>query len=108
MKSKNWAEIDPDTFNQGQLVSFENDKVTCLQYQHPNRMIVGSKEGRITFYDLQKKAVTLSFYISAFIMKQIVKIIELPAKVECKKHLYYTLTHGNLYVLTKSDHSIQK
>jgi hypothetical protein len=35
-------------------------------------------------------------------MKQVVKVIELPPKItEVKKHLYYVMTQGNLYVMTK-------
>jgi len=40
-------------------------------------------------------------------MKKVIKLVELPTKVtEVKKHIYFLLTQGNLYVLTKSDHSI--
>ena len=40
-------------------------------------------------------------------MKRILKIYELPSKIkEIKKHIYYVLTQGNLYCLTKNEHQI--
>ena len=42
-------------------------------------------------------------------MKQVVKFSELPTKISsCKNYLYYILTHGNLFVLNKNDHSLQQ
>jgi len=38
-------------------------------------------------------------------MKNVVRVVELPSKItEIKKHMYYVMTYGNLYVLTKNDH----
>lgn len=67
-------------------------------------VIFGSKEGRLTFYNLQKKE-TFSFVLDQKIGKQIVGIFEPHNKIpDIKKHIYYVLSHGNLYALTKADH----
>lgn len=67
-------------------------------------VLFGSKEGRLTFYNLQKKDM-FTFVLDQKLGKQIVSIFEPPQKiVEIKKHLYFVLTHGNLYALTKADH----
>ena len=43
------------------------------------------------------------------VQKKIVKISELPSKVqEMKRHIYYVLTEGNLLALAKKDHTVQQ
>jgi len=40
-------------------------------------------------------------------MKHVIQIVELPSKIsEIKKHIYYVLTKGNLFALSKDDHSV--
>ena len=84
--------------------SVVSDKVTFISFIMPPKLQFGSKEGRLTFYNIQKKE-TFSFVLDQKIMKQVVSILEPHPKIpDIKKHLYYVLTHGNLYVLTKSEH----
>ena len=41
-------------------------------------------------------------------MKHVLQIIELPTKIsEIKKHVYYVLTKGNLFAISKETHEIQ-
>ena len=37
-------------------------------------------------------------------MSKILQVVELPSKVaEARKHIYYIVTHGNLYAMSKED-----
>ena len=50
---------------------------------------------------------TFTFVLDQLVMKQVIKIFELPSKIqEIKKHIYYVATHGNLFALSKKDHRI--
>lgn len=77
-----------------------------MSFLFPNRFVFGSNQGRLTFYYLDRKEI-FSFIIEQLIMKQVVKVIELPNKItEIKKHMYYVMTQGNLFALTKVDHAM--
>jgi len=49
-------------------VTQNTDKVTFLAYRFPQMIVFGSKEGRLTFYNLQKKD-TFSFVLDQKIGK---------------------------------------
>ena len=86
------------------------DKVTFIGYfSTPQRIIFGSKEGYVTIYNLAKRE-KQSFSISNETrqgMKKVISVIELPSKVaDARKHIYYILTQGNLYVMSKENREI--
>ena len=48
-----------------------------------------------------------SFKMPPKTMQKVVQIIELPSKIAVsKKHVYYILTAGNLFAMSKSNHEI--
>lgn len=83
----------------------QDDKVTFIGYQYPMKVVFGSQQGRVSFYEMNKKSKVFSYVLDQQIMKQVLNVIELPKQItDIKKHLYYVLTYGNLFALTKSDH----
>jgi len=90
----------------------KEDKVTYLGFfTQPNRIIFGSKEGFITIWNVTKGLnektkddAIIAFKMPQNKMKKVIQIIELPSKVaNAKKHVYYILTIGNLYVMNKNN-----
>ena len=84
------------------------DKVTYIGYfTAPNRIIFGSKEGVINVYYMSRKEVNIQFAMDEEQragMRRILQVVELPSKIaECRKHIYYILTHGNLYAMSKDE-----
>ena len=89
-----------------------NDKVTFLAYfTQPNRILFGSKDGCVTFYNVAKRETT-SFVLHKETrsgMSRILSVLELPSKVaDVRKHIYYILSTGNLYAMSKEDRQIQQ
>ena len=40
-------------------------------------------------------------------MRKVIQVIELPVKItDARKHIYYILTQGNLYVMSKESREI--
>ena len=93
-----------------------DDKVTFIGYfTQPNRIIIGSKEGCITFYTLTGKE-PVRGSVEQFSMgeenrtgmSRIVQVMELPSKIQdVKKHVYYILTNGNLYAMSKEEKKLE-
>ena len=91
------------------------DKITYITFlTQPNRIVFGSKEGFITIWNITKGLVSAtkdealnSFKMPPKTMQKVVQIIELPSKIAVsKKHVYYILTAGNLFAMSKSNHEI--
>ena len=88
----------------------QEDKITFIGYfTNPNRIIFGSKEGVINIYFMSRKEPPILFAMDdeqRAGMRRILQIVELPSKVaDCRKHIYYILTQGNLYAMSKDDKS---
>lgn len=86
------------------------DKITFIGYFNaPNRIIFGSKEGVINIYFMSRKETPIIFAMDdeqRAGMRRILQVVELPTKIaDCRKHIYYILTHGNLYAMSKDDKS---
>jgi len=84
--------------------------VTFIAYfNNPNRIVFGSKEGCVTFYNIAKRE-TMSFALGneqRSGMSRILNVVELPSKIaDVRKHIYYCLTSGNLYAMSKEDRQI--
>jgi len=78
-------------------------KVTYLLGEK-GRIIFGSKEGRVSFYNIAKQDLE-TFVLPQPIMKSVLQIIELPTKIsEIRKAIYYVLTKGNLFAINRESH----
>ena len=99
------------------LEEHENDdKVTFIGvFPSPPKLILGSKEGCLTFYTFSGKE-PLRGRVEQFTMgeevrigmSRIVQVLELPSKIiDVKKHIYYIVTNGNLYAMSKEEKSLE-
>ena len=106
LNGKTYAHIVP----QRDAGEDERDKVTCFSVFDNKKIVFGSKEGKITFFDMtnrNEESAIFSFNLEQKLMPKILRIRTFSDKVpELKKHLYYVLTEGNLFALTKKDDQI--
>jgi hypothetical protein len=107
LNSKTFAHVEPPREPGEDL----NDKVTAFSLFDTKSVVFGSKEGKLTFYDMKSQGAegeVLSFNLQQRVMPKVLKVRTFSDKMpELKKHLYYVLTEGNLFALTKSDNQIQ-
>ena len=92
MSANNTDTFEEEDENEGK------DKVTFLTYfMQPSRIVFGSMEGCVTFYNMAKRETT-SFALGneqRSGMSRILQVLELPPKVaDVRKHIYYILSSG--------------
>lgn len=80
-------------------------------FSSPYRIIFGTKEGCVTIYNMVKKEIQ-SFSMEPEKragMSSILQVVELPTKIaDVRKNIYYILTYGNLYAMSKEEGRIQQ
>ena len=96
--------------------NLKTDKITYLGFlSSPPRIVMGSKGGYITIYLLSKRE-KISIFLDSedeeqatSSMTKILQVVELPSKVaDAKKYIFYVLSHGNLYAMSKEGRQIQQ